>query len=631
MRKKLGEILVASGVVSQNDLDVALGDQTAGEPARVGDLLVALGKITPIQLARALSQQHAIPFIQLPPVPGDVLKTIPIEFQQQHRLVPFRVTGEAISVAVADPSNIDAIEELRSQLNKKVNRYVAAADEIDAIHTGALGVASLDMPSIAPAVAPVSRGPSAKELFGSLDLEPSSGGSGLGDDLFAGIDLPPPDVADLPPPPAVAPVARPSARREEEEPEFFEASPVARPLAPAPKPPAAPLAAPSPPPVDPGPGLFELDGVPIENAAEGLTSSPSGTFDLTSAVDEVPASEPSGSFEVALTDSGDFGAAPPAAAQPEPFDYPFTDSGNFVAGVAPEAAVAGSSGSGVGSFEFPAPPAPAPEPSGTFELAEEAPASGAFEFPPPPASVEPSGTFELSEAAPESGSFAFPPPPPPAAAVAESSGSFEVSVGETSGDFAPAPSAVDDFFATPAAAAPMPPAAPGAFSTAEEEPVLVEELPVPVEPEPAPLFAADEPLADALFTEESPVVESPAANVVVDLEAAGPAAPAPFSFPPPPEPPAPVLAATEPYPELEPAPAPVAVEVAAAPASSMPSWLGAEAAAAAPPALVLTPGEWTGKLDDVPPSRLIVGAVKALVHKGLVTEAEILEALGKKG
>lgn len=593
MRKKLGEILVASGVVTKSDLDVALGDQTAGEPSRVGDLLVALGKITPVQLARALSLQHAIPFIQLPPVPIDVLKVIPIEFQQQHRLVPFRVTGDAISVAVADPSNIDAIEELRGQLNKKVNRYVAAADEIDAIHAGAMGVASLDMPSIAPAVAPVSRGPSAQDLFGSLDLDASSPSS-LGDELFSGIDLPPPNVADLPPPPPIAPVAKSSRRQEEEEPEFFEAMPVAK-----------PAVAPPPPP----PPSFELDGMPIENAADGLTSSSSGTFDLTSAIDEEVAptpSEPSGSFDVALTDSGDFGAAPAAPPPPppasieavEPFDYPFTDSGNFASA------------------------APVSEPSGSFEVAlpELAPA-------------EPAAPFD------------FAPPPPPAA---ESSGSFEIALTESSGDFGAAPSAVDDFFAV----AP-PPAVPasepaglgsGAFSAVEEEPLSLEEL--PAEPEPGAagaLFGSPEPLGDAFF-EEVPATASE--SVVVDLEAAGPSAPpAHFDFPPPPptasevtasEAPPPLEQAApavpEPFPELEAAP-PEPPAPPAPPTSSMPSWLGADAPVPTqPPAsgFVLTPGEWTGRLDDVPPSRLMVGAVKALVTKGLLTEAEILEALGKK-
>lgn len=587
MRKKLGEILLASGVVTQADLDLALGDQTAGEPARVGDLLVSLGRITPTQLAKALSQQHAIPFIQLPPVLPEVLKAVPIEFQQQHRFVPFRVTGDAISIAMADPSISDVVDELRSSLNKKVNKYIAAGDEIDALH--ATLAPSVELPSIAPtiapSVAPVS--PTADELFGSLDA-PAPAASGLGDDLFSGLDLPP-STADVPAPPAVQPVGStdyeleqvPDAvlvpdARDEEEPEFFESKPVT----PVPNVPPPPSIAPSPVP------SFELsdelsEELPIEPAAQGLTSSSSGTFEVSTfeLADAPPPSGASGSFEVSL--SGEFGAQAPAAQ-----------------------------------------PAPPPMESSS--------------------SVEVSFSESVAEA------------PVPA----ESSGNFEVSVAESSGDFgapaaaAPQAAEVDDFFAQTAPS--------GAFSTSQEEAVSFEELPFDGSPEPqaappdsflenpdaiaeelfsdAPAPAAPAPVSDALFS-EAPAADTPATSE--ELFSDAPAADAfPFEQPPPPQPPPAPL----PPPELESAPPiPQTADLpppGGAPRESMPSWLGqgappAEPAAPPPTAaagegLVLTPGEWTGKLDDLPPSRLIVGAVKVLVQKGLVTEAEILEVLAKK-
>ncbi|MBL8938888.1 MAG: hypothetical protein JNM69_30280 [Archangium sp.] len=601
MRKKLGEILLASGVVTQADLDLALNDQTAGEPARVGDLLVALGRLTPTQLARALSTQHAIPFIQLPPIPSDVLRTIPLEFQQQHRLVPFRVTGDAMSIAMADPSDADAVEELRVSMNKRVTRYVAASDEIDAIHAGLSGT-SVDLPA-PPPPSRAAHAPTAAELFGSLDLDATAP---LGDELFSGLDLPPPSTADLPPPPAIAPVSPSpfedsippdaellldepvpepkSSRREEEEPEFFESTPAVVAARPQPPPSIAP---------SPAPGYALSDDVSIESAHEGLTSSPSGTFDLTSSVEEMvveeedaPAApvpvESSGTFEVALTESGNFGPAP----APETFDVALTESGNFG-------------------------PAPAVESSGTFEV----PLTDSGDFGDAPR--ESSGTFEvaLNEG---SGDFGAPAPAP----AVESSGSFEVALTETSGNFPqqPAPAAADDFFAE-TGVAPQPVAS-GAFSSDVEEAVSFEELPADSTLESIPDNA--EPLFDAGAPAEGLFAEPPA-----------PAAPAPFEFPPPPEPAppeaAPSVAVEEPQPAVEPiaAPEPAPAE----PPSSLPSWLGPGGAPAAPeaaPGFVLQPAEWTGKLDDVPPSRLIVGAVKALVLKGLVTEAEILEALAKK-
>jgi hypothetical protein len=586
MRKKLGEILIASGAVTQADLDLALGDQTAGEPARLGDLLVSLGRITPTQLAKALSQQHAIPFIQLPPVPPDVLRAVPIEFQQAHRFVPFRVTGDAISIAMADPSNADAIEELRSSLNKRVNKYVAAGDEIDAVHA-TVAPPSVELPSIAPTVAPVGHSPTADELFGSLDeASAPAPTSGLGDDLFSGLDLPP-TTADVPPPPAVQPVAEPSFEldqvpdvqvvvesRDEEEPEFFESKPVV---------PA--VHAPAPPSIPPSPAPFgqEPEEILLEPADQGLTSSPSGTFSVTTFELDDPPQAPSG---VMLTESQ---------------------------AVFPESAPAMESS---GSFELSVDPPPAAS-SASFEVSVD-----------PPAATSASFEVSLSESA-------------VASLPNESSGSFEVSVAESSGSFASAaaplaPSgSADDFFAQTA----PPPA--GAFGT-QEEVLSLEELPE-ASSDSQPQAAA----ADALFGPAAAMTD----ELFSDVEPQ-PAAGGDFPFAPPPEPAMPAVAAHAPAPEPlalpEDAGPPLPETVDEAPASagpreSLPSWLGTAPAAPEPvpepepapepqlsPAPVLQPGEWTGKLDDVPPSRLIVGAVKALVLKGFLSEAEILEAIAKK-
>lgn len=440
MRKKLGEILIASGSVTQADIDLALMDQAAGDASRLGEQLVELGKLTPKQLAKALAQQHAVPLIELPPIPAEVLAVVPMDFQVRHRVVPFRVSAESVSIGMADPADEQALEELKATLGKKVMRYVVASDAIDAAHAS-MGQTTVELPAIAPQVAPVGRRassapPSEQDLFGTS--EPPA--AALGDELFSGLDLPVPTTADVAPPPAIAPVAAPSAVieiREEEEPVFFESTPVV----PAVHVPPPPAIAPSPTPS--APPIFELDPeLPITSpASEGLTSSPSGSFavDVSDSAVAPPESE---AFEVSLG-SGDFGSAPP----------------------------------------------------------------------------------------------------PPSA---------------------------DDFFAQ---------TAPPPDAVIEEEPVALEELP------------GERNVSDVGFP--FPLEETPAA-------ASSPSAAAVPTDPPPAE---------------------------AAPNQSLPSWLGSGGAAPGPQ---LVPAEWTGELDDVPPSRLITGAVRALVEKGLVTEAEILAALAKK-
>ncbi|MDP1919601.1 MAG: hypothetical protein Q8L14_25340 [Myxococcales bacterium] len=623
MRKKLGEILLSSGVVTQADLDLALGDQMGGEPARLGDLLISLGRLTSAQLARALSTQHSIPFVQLPPVPADVMLVVPIEFQVQHRLVPFRVTSDAMSVAMADPSNVDAIEELRVSLNRKITRYVAAGDEIDALHAGATG-AAVDLPSIAPSVAPVARGvsPTAAELFGSLDLDASPDPAPLGDELFSGLDLPLPTTDDVPPPPSVASVtspepfeltpldeadAPPSGARDEDEPEFFEAKPVIRTDPPPPPPPRI-----SPTPAPSEASGYELNDLALEGIeSAGLTSSPSGTFDLTSAVAGEPSalSSSSGAFEVSLSEnSGVFGGTESGA-----YEVISEQSGEFA-----PAPVAESSG----NFEV-----SVSEASGDFGAPAEPPASSAVDdFFGAPAAAEPvAGAFSTMEE--EAVSFEELPVDSTLEPLPPSSQPF-FSEPETVGEqlFADAPQlGADDLFAPP-----PPPAANGldAGELFSDAPQPGADTPFADAPNPAsPALDAGELFSDAPQTgaDDFAAPEAPAAPGLDPGELFSDAPPADESLAPAaePEPDDAVVMMEEPAPEPAPVPAPQ---------ESLPSWLGsaASAVAEAPQGLVLQPGEWTGKLDDTPPSRLIVGAVKALMHKGLLTEAEILEALGKK-
>jgi hypothetical protein len=170
MRKKLGEILLNSCVVAREDIDAVLSDQSAGEPGRLGDLLVSQGKISPEQLARALSEQYGLPYVQLPVIDSRVLVEIGGAFQKQHRIVPFELDGTVLSVAVADPSNIEAIEGLRLLPGRSISLFVAPGDEIDSIHAST--TKDLVVSSSRPTVSPPTVSPlSADDLFADLSLE----------------------------------------------------------------------------------------------------------------------------------------------------------------------------------------------------------------------------------------------------------------------------------------------------------------------------------------------------------------------------------------------------------------------------------------------------------------------------
>ncbi len=138
MKRKLGELLIESGAVTEADVESALSEQSLGEPSRLGDLLLSTGRCTPRQLAEALAAQNDLPFADLSYVAPEASALIPLAFQQAHKLVPFRVERDAghtrIHVALADPTLSDVVAELRSQLRREIVVHVAPIDDIENVH-----------------------------------------------------------------------------------------------------------------------------------------------------------------------------------------------------------------------------------------------------------------------------------------------------------------------------------------------------------------------------------------------------------------------------------------------------------------------------------------------------------------
>lgn len=144
MRKKIGELLVESGYVTEAQVRTALGQKRSyGRGHRLGSVMVSMGMITPKQLARVLATQFDMPFVELPDIPPGVAGLLSVDFQAEHRIVPFKLEAdgkaERLHVAVEDPADLSLIDELRFQLHKTLRVYVAASDDIDNALAGARG------------------------------------------------------------------------------------------------------------------------------------------------------------------------------------------------------------------------------------------------------------------------------------------------------------------------------------------------------------------------------------------------------------------------------------------------------------------------------------------------------------
>jgi type IV pilus assembly protein PilB len=114
MERQLGEMLVKDQVISPGDLEEALKRQEATR-ASLGRVLIEMGLASEWEMAAALGKQLNVPFITLShyEIDRQVLEAIPEEIVLKYKIVPVDKTGDTLTIALADPSNIYLLDELR--------------------------------------------------------------------------------------------------------------------------------------------------------------------------------------------------------------------------------------------------------------------------------------------------------------------------------------------------------------------------------------------------------------------------------------------------------------------------------------------------------------------------------------
>jgi len=128
---RLGDMLVKASLVSKEQLEKALRQQESAG-GRIGTNLVKLGFISEDDITSFLSRQYGVPSINLSHFDIDpvVIKLVPSEIAQKHQIIPINRTGNVLTVAMADPSNIFAIDDIKFMTGFKVEPVVAAETSI---------------------------------------------------------------------------------------------------------------------------------------------------------------------------------------------------------------------------------------------------------------------------------------------------------------------------------------------------------------------------------------------------------------------------------------------------------------------------------------------------------------------
>ena len=132
---RLGELLVANNLITKEQLAKALEEQKeSGGQMRLGSILIKNNFVTEQDLTTFLSKQYGVPSINLTDVEIDsaVIKILPSEVAQKYQIIPVNRAGSTLIVAMSDPSNIFAIDDIKFMTGYNVEVVVASESALKA-------------------------------------------------------------------------------------------------------------------------------------------------------------------------------------------------------------------------------------------------------------------------------------------------------------------------------------------------------------------------------------------------------------------------------------------------------------------------------------------------------------------
>ena len=129
--KQLGELLIERGVIAKEQLEKALALQKE-EGGLIGQILVKLGFTTEEEIAQALTAQFGFPYLPLKnyEIGKEVIRLVPENVARQYCLIPVDRIGNALTIAMSNPLNVQAQEDIELITKCKVQVFVSTMTDI---------------------------------------------------------------------------------------------------------------------------------------------------------------------------------------------------------------------------------------------------------------------------------------------------------------------------------------------------------------------------------------------------------------------------------------------------------------------------------------------------------------------
>lgn len=131
-KKRIGELLVESGAITVEQLKTALDEQRSSGQ-RLGQVLISLGMISEEKLIQIAAQKLDIPRLNLSDmiIDREVASLIPAEMAKKHLLIPIFKIGNVLTVAMYDPLDFIALDELAYNTKMEIKRVIATRSDIE--------------------------------------------------------------------------------------------------------------------------------------------------------------------------------------------------------------------------------------------------------------------------------------------------------------------------------------------------------------------------------------------------------------------------------------------------------------------------------------------------------------------
>lgn len=133
MQMRLGDLLVSNGLITEDELIAALENQHLSGRKRLGEILVAGDQITKTDLIKMLALQLELPFLDLEmtEIDAKAVKLFPEKLAYKYGCVPVKLEDDRLLVALADPLNLQAVDDLNRTTGFEIRSAVADREQID--------------------------------------------------------------------------------------------------------------------------------------------------------------------------------------------------------------------------------------------------------------------------------------------------------------------------------------------------------------------------------------------------------------------------------------------------------------------------------------------------------------------